>query len=166
MLIAIRNNVAALKKRGVSLSATIAAKPFAIGVGLFLFGVSSDWLCRNLIGGRFRVLDDFVLGVVAGLVALSCERFRTREFLKRIIIVREMNHHVRNALQVVTFAAWTQQDEHLATTVRDAVARIDWALKEVLTGNGADRPKGEDTRLPETEKEEDLRSSFSPKGVD
>jgi len=169
MLIGIRNNFAALKKWGVSLSKTIAAKPFAIGIGLFLFGVSSDWLCRNLIGDRFRVLDAFVLGVVAGvagLVALSCERLRTRELLKRLIIVREMNHHVRNALQVVTFAASTQQGEHVATMVRDAVARIDWALKEVLTGNGADRTKREATRLRETEKEEHFRSTFSPKGFD
>lgn len=122
-------------------------KPFAIGVGLFLFGLSSDWLCRNFIGSGFRVLYDFVLGVVAGLIALWYERLRTREFIERLIIIREMNHHVRNALQVVAYAASTQQDRHLAMMVRDAVARIDWALKEVLPGNGVERTKREMTRL-------------------
>jgi hypothetical protein len=43
-----------------------------------------------------------------------------------------MNHHVRNALQVVIYAASAHKDDDLAEQVREAVRRIDWALKEVL----------------------------------
>jgi predicted outer membrane lipoprotein len=64
-------------------------KPFAIGVALFLLGVASNWICRNLLGGRFMVLDAFVLAVAAGIVALWYEHLRTRELIQKLIVVRE-----------------------------------------------------------------------------
>ena len=79
-----------------------------------------------------KILDNLILAVVSGAIVLWYERRITRATLQRLLIIREMNHHVRNALQVVTYAASTQKDEHLATVVRDAVRRIDRALKEVL----------------------------------
>ena len=60
------------------------------------------------------------------------ERLRTRALLQRLVIIREMNHHVRNALQVVIYAAAAHKNDDLAEQVREAVRRIDWALKEVL----------------------------------
>jgi hypothetical protein len=114
-------------------------KPFAIGVALFILGFASNWLCRNLLGGRFMFLDAVVFAVAAGCIALWYERLRMREFLGKLVVVREMNHHVRNALQVVIIAASAHHDEDLARMVFDAVARIDWALKEVLSGNGTDQ---------------------------
>ena len=72
--------------------------------------------------------DAFVLAVAAGSIALWYERLRMRDILEKLIVVREMNHHVRNALQVVTLAA-SAHHEDLAKMVLDAVARIEWALK-------------------------------------
>lgn len=48
------------------------------------------------------LLDAFVLAVAAGSIALWYERLRMRDIFEKLIVVREMNHHVRNALQVVT----------------------------------------------------------------
>jgi hypothetical protein len=56
-------------------------KPFAIGVALFVLSLSADWICRRFLGGRRRILIDFVLGVVAGLIALLYEQLRTRHLL-------------------------------------------------------------------------------------
>ena len=107
-------------------------KPFGIGVSLFILGVSSDWLSRNFLDTSWKILDDLVLAGTAGGIVLWYERLRTRALLQRLLLVSEMNHHVRNALQAVIYAAAVQKDEQLSTIVRDAVERIDWALREVL----------------------------------
>jgi hypothetical protein len=114
------------------LPSTSVLKPFAIGVSLFILGVSSDWLTRNFLDSRWKILDDLLLALIAGTIVLWYERLRTRSLLQRLVLVSEMNHHVRNALQAVIYAAAVQKDEHLSKIVYDAVERIDWALKEIL----------------------------------
>ena len=42
-----------------------------------------------------------------------------------------MNHHVRNALQVI---AYSDNSTEQPSVVQDAVRRIEWALREVLPG--------------------------------
>ncbi len=98
----------------------------------FHLGLSANWLSENVLPSRWRILDDLLLGVAAGFIVLWYERLRTRALLQRLVIIREMNHHVRNALQVVIYAAAAHKDDDLAEQVREAVRRIDWALKEVL----------------------------------
>ena len=53
-------------------------------------------------------------------------------------MIRMMNHHVRNSLQVISFATSVPQQEEVARKVRDAVERIEWALREVLPGQRED----------------------------
>jgi len=113
-------------------------RPFAVGVAVFALGVSANWLNENVLISEWKTLDDFILAIVSGAIVLWYERRITRVVLQRLLIVRAMNHHVRNALQVVTYAASTQKDAHLATVVRDAVGRIDWALKEILPKTDSD----------------------------
>jgi hypothetical protein len=109
-----------------------ALKSFAVGVVVFAMGVLANWLSRDVLTAKWQILDDLLLAGVAGVIVLWYERLRTRALLQRLLIIREMNHHVRNALQVVIYAASEHKDEHLAGLLRDAVERIDWALKEVL----------------------------------
>ena len=111
---------------------TSVLRPFAVGALVFVMGLLANWLSQNVLPSRWHILDDLLLGVTAGFIVLWYERLRTRALLQRLLIIREMNHHVRNALQVVIYAASAHKDEDLAEQVRDAVRRIDWALKEVL----------------------------------
>jgi two-component sensor histidine kinase len=111
---------------------TSVLRPFAVGALVFILGLSANWLSQNALSSRWHILDDLILGATAGLIVLWYERLRTRALLQRLLIIREMNHHVRNALQVVIYAASAHKDEDLAEQVRDAVRRIDWALNEVL----------------------------------
>jgi hypothetical protein len=117
---------------GISYRTTSGLRPFAVGGIVFILGLSANWLSQTVLPSRWHTIDDLLLGVVAGLIVLWYERLRTRALLQRLIVIREMNHHVRNALQVVIYAASAHKDEELADQVRDAVRRIDWALKEVL----------------------------------
>jgi two-component sensor histidine kinase len=47
-------------------------------------------------------------------------------------VIAEMNHHIRNALQVIQFSTRNQSGEAEVKAMRDAVQRITWALREVL----------------------------------
>jgi hypothetical protein len=52
-----------------------------------------------------------------------------------------MNHHIRNALQVIVArASLDQQAKPELRQIDDAVARIDWALREILPRSTADEP--------------------------
>jgi hypothetical protein len=115
-------------------------KSFAVGIVAFSLGTLADWLSRDVLHGAWRILDDIVLSIFAGLIVLWYERLRTRELRQRIITARQINHHVRNELQTVVYAAEVQKDERLGTIVRNTMERIDWTLKEVLTETGRSHP--------------------------
>lgn len=46
-----------------------------------------------------------------------------------------MNHHVRNALQLISYAQSSEDRAEHVQKVRSAIERIDWALREVLPGH-------------------------------
>jgi hypothetical protein len=119
-------------KSGFPYQTTSVLRPFAVGAIVFILGLSANWLSENVLSSRWHILDDLLLGATAGFIVLWYERLRTRALLQRLLIIREMNHHVRNALQVIIYAASAHKDDCLAEQVREAIQRIDWALKEVL----------------------------------
>ena len=102
---------------------------------VFLLGSLSDvWLQYHAGSLVTAFSDDALVGVGAGLLVLLCERRKRQIILRRLEVIRMMNHHVRNSLQVIAFAASTPQQEAHTEEVRDAVERIEWALREVLPG--------------------------------
>ena len=48
-----------------------------------------------------------------------------------------MNHHIRNALQVITYATATDNQKNSVNLIHSSVERIEWALREVLPGHSA-----------------------------
>jgi len=79
------------------------------------------------------LLSSLLVGLVAaGLVYLLSIRERQRRTYVecRLRVIAEMNHHIRNALQVITF--YTRKGEKREVGVIEAVERIQWALREVL----------------------------------
>ena len=92
--------------------------------------------------------SDWLAGILAMLlsgVALLRIQMRRRELLTRMQIIEDVNHHVRNALTTITLSAALREDKELNALVKDASARIDWVLTEVLS----DKPSGAGfTRLP------------------
>lgn len=79
--------------------------------------------------------SDFLVGcVAAGLVyvlALLNEQ-KSRFITGRLKVIAEMNHHIRNALQVISFYSWAATNDKEVASIKEAVARITWALSEVL----------------------------------
>jgi hypothetical protein len=83
-------------------------------------------------------MDDALVGIGAGLLVLLYERRQRQNIIRKLEVIRLMNHHVRNSLQVISFAASSPQQAELGNNLRDAVERIEWALREVLPGQRED----------------------------
>jgi hypothetical protein len=116
-----------------------AVKSFAFGSCLFFVGTVLEWWLTHLnVKGTFLLLDNAVMGVTAGLMMLFYERHRQRELKKKEETIRLMNHHVRNALQVIYATSYSLNTEKDTRRVCEAVKRIEWALREVLPAEKAD----------------------------
>ena len=111
---------------------------FAILSGVLIFFVSSlaDWmLIREHQTARFTVeLSDAISAAAIAVLSFQIVRLhqeRRQRLRERIEIISEMNHHVRNALQIISLTATGKDKEEIAT-IRDSVNRIQWALRELL----------------------------------
>ena len=118
-----------------------------IAVVITLVGIGLDRLLavEGVSRVDIRVLSNALIGLVAGafLYVYSRKEEKIRALLQsRMAIVAEMNHHIRNALQVICYYAYRESDQRVVQMIRDSVNRIDWALREVLPNfAGVGEPK-------------------------
>jgi len=83
-------------------------------------------------------LSNGLTGIAAGLFYLQItrlERERRETTQQRLRTIAEMNHHIRNALQVIAYANVTSDKTESVELIRISVERIEWALREVLPGH-------------------------------
>lgn len=102
----------------------VAVSSYVLEVRLHRGGIPS----RDLI-----LFSSFLVGLVAGALVhfLSVRERQRRAYVDcRLRVIAEMNHHIRNALQVITF--YSRKGEKQEVGVVEAVERIQWALREVL----------------------------------
>ena len=115
-----------------------ALRSILAGFGIFFLGSLSDvWLQQHASSLSIAMMDDALVGVGFGLLVFLYERRQRHNLIRKLEVIRMMNHHVRNSLQVISLASAEQREEH-ANKVRDAVERIEWALREVLPGQRED----------------------------
>jgi hypothetical protein len=118
---------------------TAPVRSMLIAFGFFFLGSLADFGLRQHVASRsMAILDDALIGIAVGLLVLLYERRHTQHLLKKLEVIRMMNHHVRNSLQVISYASADPRQEELRKNIRDAVERIDWALREVLPGQRED----------------------------
>jgi hypothetical protein len=122
-----------------------AVRPVLGGVFVFLLLVMV-YLVTLYFGltGWQSIWDDFAGGVIVAVLLYIDERRRRRALAEQLQIIALMNHHVRNALQAIKYARYTPDDVRV---LEDAVARIEWALREILPGAKAGVLLQEATRL-------------------
>ncbi len=110
-------------------------KSVAFGVCVFFLGSAlAAWLTLHNVHGFLAFVDNLAAGIAAGVVVLLYERWRQREVDRKLQTIRLMNHHVRNALQIISAASYSADGTEQPASIRDAVRRIEWALREVLPG--------------------------------
>ena|SRR5690349_6535000 len=80
-------------------------------------------------------ISNSLTGIVAGGFFWQAKRLdrERRQFVRaRLHTISEMNHHIRNALQVISFYSGKDRDERTMAALAQAVNRLEWALSEVL----------------------------------
>lgn len=98
--------------------------------------IADQFLRREGISRRdLLFLSDVLVGLVAAslVFVLSVYHAQKAKLVEdRLRVIGEMNHHIRNALQVIEYHAWTTKGEEEIASMHQAVSRITWALQEVL----------------------------------
>jgi len=109
------------------------------GFGIFSLGSLTDlWMHRHAEPPLMEIMADAFIGVVVGLLVLLYERRQRQNIIRKLEVIRLMNHHVRNSLQVISFAASSANRDEPAKEIQAAMERIEWALREVLPGQRED----------------------------
>lgn len=83
-------------------------------------------------------LYTYVVAFVFSYLLLQNEARRRSILARRMEIVADVNHHIRNALTGVIYTAAVQGDPALQAVLQDATARIDWVLTTVLPDGSAE----------------------------
>lgn len=83
-------------------------------------------------------LSNLIIGIIAGWLFYQFaqnEKHKREIMHQRMRTVADLNHHIRDALQVIRYAGGskTTQDANQLQLINEAVARIEWALREVLS---------------------------------
>jgi len=81
-----------------------------------------------------QALDTVCVGALVGLLIYRYERKRSKYLNDRLKIIELMNHHVRNALNVIVTSVYAHGYDKQLSEIRVSVNRIDWALREILPG--------------------------------
>lgn len=120
--------------------ARLVALCLLVMVLVWLVGYGLDRLLAHDGVTRVDILliTNGLTGIVAGLLFYSLtnyERLRRNLIRNRLRTIAEMNHHIRNSLQVITYASATGKTSESMEMIRNSVERIEWALREVLPGH-------------------------------
>ena len=109
------------------------------GALVLLFLVLTDQLSAYYgLAESQRIVDDTCGAVIAGLLIYRIERNRTKYLNEKLKTIELMNHHVRNALQVIVDSAYLHGHSQQLEVIQKSVKRIDWALREILPGHTLD----------------------------
>jgi branched-subunit amino acid transport protein len=123
---------------------SIVLSPLRTAIAVFLFGVSTLLLeyIVHLAVTRLRLpaqvqafADSLILGILAAifaLIVLTAARTRhhkIRDDLKRIA---ELNHQVRNALQIIVYGEYSPSAVEHRQAVLAGVEKIEAALRELF----------------------------------
>lgn len=121
-------------RRSGLLAWIIAVVAFTLGMLQDFFLASEGFTRLSLV-----VLSNMITGLIAGALFYQfaqSERTRREIIRERIKTIAELNHHIRNALQVIKFWGAQHQncrlDEVQIQLMNNSVDRIEWALREVL----------------------------------
>jgi hypothetical protein len=119
----------------------------AIGLVIALIGGAVEAIIGHHALFTAESIDDLIIGVLAAIVIFAYEQRRYRATMDKIQMISAMNHHVRNALQTISYAPYTEQEKQMRM-IADSVGRIEWALREILPGDasGMDKVKVEPNR--------------------
>ncbi len=112
-----------------------------LGILIAALGVCLEILINKTAYTVVEAIDDIVIGILAALVVFAYEQKQYRATMEKIRVIAGMNHHVRNALQAISYAPYTEQAKQIKM-IGESVSRIEWALREILPGEPETKDEG------------------------
>jgi hypothetical protein len=115
----------------------IVLRALGLGVVVFSLAIGAQWVVYARIldqPGGMRLISPLIAALSTGLFSVRWQieqRDESLATLKRCRLIGEMNHHIRNALQVIAWGPYYGLDDRTAN-ISEAVKRIEWTLREVL----------------------------------
>ncbi len=115
----------------------IALLSLLFALFVFVLGFGLDWVMLHQEDSIRQTIEfsDAVSALICGFVFLLFLRLyrQQRAMLRqRVEVIANMNHHVRNALQVIEFNSYSTSDQENLGAIKSSVNRIQWALRELL----------------------------------
>jgi hypothetical protein len=123
----------------------VALVVFALGVLL------ESFMLQGRASLRMEVLDNAVVGVLAGSIVLWYEQQRRRAVQERLKLVKEMARHIGEAAHIIEYFVRHTGTADLDGNVANSLQRIHWALQEL--GPGAPLPPPSVIEPPQPEPE-------------
>jgi hypothetical protein len=144
-----------------ALIAILSDKPILTGLAAFacggLFGTLEYGIMRGMpdsaVPGEYRsAIDAAIIAAGAAMfswVILLGNRTRRRRVREEVARIAELNHEIRNALQVIAHTQHGAETEH-RDLILQSVSRIDAVLKRLfpMLGENVDHPKHRRTLRP------------------
>ncbi len=120
----------------------------AVLIGLVVYGAvgASDWAMYDAGFSPFRVMlgSDAVAAILAFTFSLKLMRDakkRRETMRRRLRIIGDANHHIRNALEVIQLSAQTTHNQQVIAQISVAVDRIQWVLRELTEEDSDHHPR-------------------------
>lgn len=109
---------------------------------VFALVVASDLLLGREGISRIDLMlvgDGLAAAAVGGVFLVHTARVqeRQRQLERKLRIVADMNHHIRNALQPLLYLSSAMPDAAQGAMMHDSIKRIEWALHEILSDDQA-----------------------------
>ena len=112
---------------------------WSVGAGLLVFTIAvlGQWVIYNLLLDHEGVrIVGGTIGAIVTTILVNRVLIQQREAaiadLNRFRVIAEMNHHIRNALQTISYQRYLNGGGAEAEHLKEAVNRIEWVLKEIL----------------------------------
>lgn len=111
-----------------------------VGVVLFLTSYILDLILDRMgIAAADTLVNDFVIAVLGALAAYLWVRFeaeRQARAREKLILAIELNHHIRNALTLITQCVSLEDEDTKYRLIDSAIQRIDRVLTELVPTAG------------------------------
>jgi hypothetical protein len=96
----------------------------------------ADWAgLRGNLHPAYVLTVNFLASMAIGFLLYKVqrdERKRREDLEKRLKLIAELNHHVRNALATIELSAYSTKDRKTMEVISESVSRVSWALHEFL----------------------------------
>src|SRR3954462_3954082 len=90
----------------------IAKKAIVWAFMFLVIGIGGDYIAsRYGLERDLLFINDVVSAIFVALLVITYERRRRKRIQERLEVIELMNHHVRNALQIISLSPHAQQRE-------------------------------------------------------